>query len=103
MHLLQSCQCIHSTSHNIARRTPLFLSPATLPIIHGPAAAARPASFYTTIASTLKRNFTKRTHLQICKMLYDNHLRCFWIFALQKANPFRSETAFGYPVQPNQG
>jgi hypothetical protein len=47
MHLLHSCQCIHSSNHAIARRTPLSLPPATTPIIHGPAAAAGPASFIT--------------------------------------------------------
>jgi hypothetical protein len=54
MHLLQSCQCIHSTIHTIARRTPLFLSPATCLFIHGPAAAAGPASFYTSADTLLK-------------------------------------------------
>jgi hypothetical protein len=65
MHLLQSCQCIHSTIHTIVRRTPLFLSPTTCLFIHGPAAAAGPASFYTSADTPLKCEITKRTHLEI--------------------------------------
>jgi hypothetical protein len=57
MHLLQSCQCIHSTNHTIARRTPLFLSPATCLFIHGPAAAAGPASFIHRQPSCRNGNF----------------------------------------------
>jgi hypothetical protein len=65
----QACSCARSsgpcpecTSYNhtsafiqpaiyIARRTPLFLSPATSLFIHGPATAAGPASFYITASA----------------------------------------------------
>ena len=56
-----------------------------LPLIHGPAAAAGPASF-----QHLK--FTKRTHLEIGKNLHSNDLRKICFVALQKANPFLLES-----------
>jgi hypothetical protein len=92
MHLLQSCQCIHSTNHTIARRTPLFLSPATLPLIHGPAAATGPASLPRNTRSRYGNALEKkRSKLQNepnfrCKLLSINKKRRKIILFCDKLN-----------------
>jgi hypothetical protein len=73
MHLLHSCRCIHSTSHTHRPADAVVPVAGDPPLIHGPAAATGPASFYITATSPQKVKFAKQTHLEefrnICKRM----------------------------------
>jgi hypothetical protein len=61
MHLPQSCRCIHSSSHTHRPADAVVPVAGDPPIIHGPAAAAGPTSFYTTANAPLKSKISNST------------------------------------------